>query len=131
MVWVWLIQLNHSYMEDRLLKSTTRHIRIFSAVVDKDGELVPSNQVLTLDVDPDNEFNWNEDALQKVYRKFDELVELYSGADLIDYNLRRIGSDLEHFVRSLLQSGQISYNLTGRVVNYSMGLPQVAVEDSR
>lgn len=118
-------------MEDQLLKSTTRHIRIFSAVVDEDGELVPSNQVLTLDVDPDNEFNWNEDALRKVYSQFDELVESYSGADLLDYNLRRIGSELEHFVRSLLQSGQISYNLTGRVVNYSMGLPQVAVEDSK
>lgn len=116
-------------MEDQLLKSTTRHIRLFSAEVDTDGELVPSNQVLTLDIDPDNEFNWNEDALQKVYRKFDELVESSTGADLTDYNLRRIGSDLEHFVRSLLQSGQISYNLTGRVVNYSMGLPQVAVED--
>ncbi len=117
--------------EDLLLKCTTRHIRIFSAEVNKEGELVPSNQVLTLDVDPDNEFNWNEDALQNVYRKFDELVESHSGADLTDYNLRRIGSDLEHFVRSLLQSGQISYNLTGRVINYSMGLPQVAVEDSK
>ena len=118
-------------MEDQLLKSTTRHIRIFSAEVDADGELVPSNQVLTLDIDPDNEFNWNEDALNKVYRKFDQLVESYTGADLTDYNLRRIGSDLEHFLRSLLQSGQISYNPTGRVVNYSMGLPQVAVEDSK
>jgi len=117
--------------EDLLLKSTTRHIRIFSAEVNKEGELVPSSQVLTLDVDPDNEFNWNEDALQKVYRKFDELVESHSGADLTDYNLRRIGSDLEHYVRSLLQSGQISYNVTGRVINYSMGLPQVAVEDSK
>ncbi|AFZ31883.1 NAD(P)H-quinone oxidoreductase subunit M [Gloeocapsa sp. BRSZ] len=118
-------------MEDQLLKSTTRHIRIFSAEVDKDGELVPSNQVLTLDVDPDNEFNWNEDALQQVYRKFDELVESYTGADLTDYNLRRIGSDLEHFVRHLLQTGQISYNLRGRVVNYSMGIPQVAAEESK
>jgi len=117
--------------EDLLLKCTTRHIRIFSAEVNKEGELVPSSQVLTLDVDPDNEFNWNEDALQNVYHKFDELVESYSGADLTDYNLRRIGSDLEHFLRSLLQSGQISYNLTGRVINYSMGLPQVAVEDSK
>lgn len=116
-------------MEDQLLKSTTRHIRIFSAEVDKDGELVPSNQVLTLDIDPDNEFNWNEDTLQKVYRKFDELVEASSGADLTDYNLRRIGSDLEHFVRSLLQKGEISYNLSGRVVNYSMGIPQVVAED--
>lgn len=119
-------------MEDLLLKSTTRHIRIFSAEVDKDGELVPSNQVLTLDVDPDNEFNWNEDALQQVYRKFDELVESHTGAELTDYNLRRIGSDLEHFVRTLLQSGQLSYNLSTRAVNYSMGIPQVAAaEDSQ
>lgn len=118
-------------MEEQLIKSTTRHVRIFSAEVNKEGELVPSNQVLTLDIDPDNEFNWNEDALQKVYRKFDELVESYSGADLLDYNLRRIGSELEHFVRSLLQSGQIGYNLTGRAVNYSMGISQVAVEDGK
>ncbi|MBF2006328.1 MAG: NAD(P)H-quinone oxidoreductase subunit M [Chlorogloeopsis fritschii C42_A2020_084] len=114
-----------------LLKSTTRHIRIFAAELDRDGELVPSNQVLTLDVDPDNEFIWDEDALQKVYHKFDELVEAYSGADLTDYNLRRIGSDLEHFMRSLLQKGEISYNLTSRVTNYSMGLPQVAPEDQQ
>lgn len=108
-----------------LLKSTTRHIRIYTAEV-KNNELVPSDQVLTLDVDPDNELNWNEDTLQKVYRKFNELVESYSGEDLTEYNLRRIGSDLEHFVRSLLQSGQISYNLSSRVLNYSMGLPQVS-----
>ncbi len=108
-----------------LLKSTTRHIRIYTAEVEN-NELVESQNVLTLDVDPDNELNWNEDALQKVYRKFDELVESYSGADLTEYNLRRIGSDLEHFMRSLLQSGEISYNLESRVLNYSMGLPQVA-----
>lgn len=118
-------------MEEQLIKSTTRHIRIFAAEVNKEGELVPSHQVLTLDVDPDNEFNWNEDALQKVYRRFDELVESHSGDDLIDYNLRRIGSDLEHLLRSLLQSGQISYNLNSRVTNYSMGLPQVAMEDHK
>ncbi|KYC38158.1 NAD(P)H-quinone oxidoreductase [Scytonema hofmannii PCC 7110] len=111
-----------------LVKSTTRHIKIFAGEIDPEGELVPSSQVLTLDVDPDNEFNWNEDALQRVYRKFDELVEAYSGADLTDYNLRRIGSDLEHFVRGLLQKGEISYSLTGRVVNYSMGLPQVVTD---
>jgi NAD(P)H-quinone oxidoreductase subunit M len=108
-----------------LLKSTTRHIRIYTAEI-KSNELVPSEQVLTLDIDPDNELNWNEDALQKVYRQFDELVESYSGEDLTEYNLRRIGSDLEHLVRSLLQSGQISYNLNSRVLNYSMGLPQVS-----
>ncbi|MEC4886272.1 MAG: NAD(P)H-quinone oxidoreductase subunit M [Scytonema sp. PMC 1070.18] len=112
-----------------LLKSTTRHIRIFAGEIDQDGELVPSSQVLTLDVDPDNEFNWNEDSLHKVYRKFDELVEANNGADLTDYNLRRIGSDLEHFMRGLLQQGEISYNLSGRVVNYSMGLPQVSSDD--
>lgn len=112
-----------------LLKCTTRHIRIFTAEVEN-NELVPSDGVLTLDIDPDNELNWNEEALQTVYRKFDELVESYSGEDLTEYNLRRIGSDLEHFVRSLLQSGQISYNLNSRVLNYSMGLPQVASEGS-
>lgn len=107
-----------------LLKCTTRHIRIYTAEVEN-NELVESENVLTLDIDPDNEFNWNEDALQKMYRNFDELVESYSGSDLTEYNLRRIGSDLEHFMRSLLQSGQISYNLESRVLNYSMGLPQV------
>ncbi|HEY9849433.1 MAG TPA: NAD(P)H-quinone oxidoreductase subunit M [Leptolyngbyaceae cyanobacterium] len=107
-----------------LLKSTTRHIRIFTAEVEN-NELVPSDSVLTLDIDPDNEFNWNEESLQKVYRKFDELVESYSGEDLTEYNIRRIGSDLEHLVRSLLQKGEISYNLDSRVLNYSMGLPQV------
>uniref|UniRef100_A0A832H2Y5 NAD(P)H-quinone oxidoreductase subunit M n=1 Tax=Oscillatoriales cyanobacterium SpSt-402 TaxID=2282168 RepID=A0A832H2Y5_9CYAN len=107
-----------------LLKSTTRHIHIFTATVEN-NELVPSENVLTLDVDPDNEFNWTEEALQEVYRKFDDLVESYNGSDLSEYNIRRIGSDLEHFVRSLLQKGVISYNLDSRAVNYSMGLPQV------
>lgn len=112
-----------------LQKSTTRHIRIFTAEVDG-TELVPNENVLTLDVDPDNEFVWNDSALQKIYRKFDELVEAYAGEDLSEYNLRRIGSDLEHFLRSLLQKGEISYNLESRVLNYSMGLPQVAPQDS-
>ena len=107
-----------------LLKSTTRHIRIYAAEIQKD-ELVESENVLTLDVDPDNEFNWNEDSLQKVYHQFDNLVESYSGQDLTEYNLRRIGSDLEHLIRSLLQQGEISYNLGSRVLNYSMGLPRV------
>jgi NAD(P)H-quinone oxidoreductase subunit M len=114
-----------------LLKSTTRHIRIFAAKLDQGGELVPSGEVLTLDIDPDNEFSWSDDALQKVYRQFDELVEASSGVDLTDYNLRRIGSDLEHFVRSLLQKGEISYNLNARVANYSMGLPRMEAEPSK
>jgi NAD(P)H-quinone oxidoreductase subunit M len=111
-----------------LLKSTTRHIHIFTATVEN-NELVPSDKVLTLDVDPDNEFNWSEDALQQVYRKFDELVESYNGSELTEYNLRRIGSDLEHLVRSLLQKGDISYNLNCRVLNYSMGLPRLATSE--
>jgi NAD(P)H-quinone oxidoreductase subunit M len=112
-----------------LLKSTTRHIRIYTAEI-QENELTPSDNVLTLDIDPDNEFNWNEDTLQKVYGKFDDLVEAYSGEDLTEYNLRRIGSDLEHFIRSLLQKGEISYNLGSRVLNYSMGLPRVDSPES-
>jgi NAD(P)H-quinone oxidoreductase subunit M len=107
-----------------LLKSTTRHIHIYTAEI-QDNELRPSDQVLTLDVDPDNELTWSDDALQKVYRYFDDLVEDYAGRELIEYNLRKIGSDLEHFVRSLLQKGEIGYNLNSRVLNYSMGLPQL------
>jgi NAD(P)H-quinone oxidoreductase subunit M len=110
-----------------ILKSTTRHIHIFTAEVTA-NELVPSENVLTLDVDPDNEFIWGDDALQVIYQTFDQLVESYSGADLTDYNLRRIGSDLEHQVRSLLQAGKIAYNLNTRALNYSMGLPSVVDE---
>jgi len=93
-------------MEEQLLKSTTRHIRIFSAEVNRDGELVPNNHVLTLDVDPDNEFNWN-DALQEVYRKFDGLVESHSGDDLADYTYAsrlRLGA-----FNSLTSTRQLSY----------------------
>jgi NAD(P)H-quinone oxidoreductase subunit M len=112
-----------------LLKSTTRHIRIYTAEI-KNNELVESQNVLTLDVDPDNEFNWTEDSLQTVYRCFDDLVESCSGQDLTEYNLRRIGSELEHQIRKLLQTGSISYNLGGRVLNYSMGLPRVENPDT-
>ena len=110
-----------------LLKSTTRHIHIFAADI-QNNELVPSENQLTLDIDPDNEFNWSDEAIQQVYKEFDRLVEAATGEALTDYNLRRIGSDLEHFVRTLLQSGQISYNLRSRVLNYSMGLPRVVSE---
>jgi NAD(P)H-quinone oxidoreductase subunit M len=110
-----------------MLKCTTRHIHIFA------GELVgtqmaPSEERLTLDVDPDNELMWNDGSLQKVFGKFDELVAAYKGRDLTEYNLRRIGSDLEHFIRALLRQGDIAYNLNGRAINYSMGFPQVPVE---
>ena len=112
-----------------LLKSTTRHIRIYAAEIQRD-ELVESDSVLTLDIDPDNEFNWNEEGLQQVYQQFDRLVESYNGEELTEYNLRRIGSDLEHCIRSLLQQGAISYNLNSRALNYSMGLPRVESSES-
>lgn len=112
-----------------LLKSTTRHIHIFSGVIE-DNEMIPSEDTLTIDVDPDNELNWNDQALTSVYEKFDELVKSSAGEELTEYNLRRIGSDLEHYVRSLLQEGKISYNLNSRVNNYSMGLPQVKMSDA-
>ena len=129
---IWVIQQEdelYACIETMLLKSTTRHIRIFSAEI-QDEQLVPCSDKLTLDVDPDNELNWNNDALQAVYRKFDDLIDASDGEDLTDYNLRRIGSDLEHFVRSLLQNGTISYNLSSRVRNFSMGLPQVDADIS-
>lgn len=112
-----------------LLKSTTRHIQIYAATIE-DNEIVESDSLLTLDIDPDNELNWSEAAVKKVYAQFDRLVAEYEGADLTDYNLRRIGSDLEHFVRSLLQNGEVTYNLNHRALNYSMGLPQIVNTES-
>lgn len=108
-----------------LLKSTTRHVHIYAATV-MDGELTPATDSLTLNIDPDNELTWNSQAIAKVQEKFSELVASYKGEDLIEYNLRRIGSDLEHFIRNLLLKGEISYNLNARVQNYSMGLPRLA-----
>ncbi|WP_071517416.1 NAD(P)H-quinone oxidoreductase subunit M [Geitlerinema sp. PCC 9228] len=112
-----------------LLKSTTRHVRIFTAEI-MDNEFVPNDSLLTLDVDPDNELNWNDEALQKVYRKFDELVDNYAGEELTEYNLRRIGSDLEHYIRALLHDGEVTYNLKSRVRNFSLGLPRVESQES-
>lgn len=112
-----------------IFKATTRHVRIYTAEV-RDNELVGSDSVLTLDVDPDNEFSWTEEALQQVYRQFDSLVESSSGQELSEYNLRRIGSDLEHFIHSLLVAGRIEYNPNARTLNYSMGLPRVESPES-
>ncbi len=111
-----------------MLKSITRHVHIFAATVDDKGQLFDSENTLTLDIDPDNELSWNDQGLQKVYTRFEELVADYAGRDLTEYNLRRIGSDLEHYIRSLLRQGQISYNLKSRVLNYSMGFPQIPEE---
>jgi NAD(P)H-quinone oxidoreductase subunit M len=108
-------------MADTLLKSTTRHIRLFTARVEN-GDLVPDASQLTLD--PDNEFLWDEPALEKVRSRFREQVAAHAGADLTDYTLRRIGSELEGVIRALLQAGELRYNPDCRVLNYSMGLPR-------
>jgi len=106
------------------LKSTTRHIHIFAATIE-DNSLADSETMLTIDIDPDDELTWNDGSIKKVNDKFEELVAQYKGANLTEYNIRRIGSDLEHFVRSLLQKGEVTYNLNHRALNYSMGLPQI------
>ena len=110
-------------MTDTQLKSTTRHVRLFTARVENDN-LVSDPDHLTLDLDPDNEFLWSEESLEKVQQKFRDLVLFYKGRDLTDYNLRKIGSELEGKIRQLLQSGELSYNPECRVMNYSMGLPR-------
>ena len=110
-------------MEKMLLKSTTRHVRIFTAdVVNNDLRFHPNK--LTLDLDPDNEFIWNEESINKVNHKFSELVEERAGKSLDDYELRKIGSEIEGLIKYLLQNGFLSYNPECRVMNYSMGLPK-------
>jgi hypothetical protein len=49
---------------ETLLKSTTRHVRLFTARVE-DGNLLPDPSQLTMDVDPDNEFLWDAPVLAK------------------------------------------------------------------
>lgn len=106
-----------------LLKSTTRHIRLFTARVEG-GDLVPDPAQLTMDVDPDNEFLWDQTTLERVQQRFRDLVAAQAGAELSEYNLRRIGSELEGYLRELLQAGSLRYNPDCRVLNYSMGLPR-------
>ncbi len=110
-------------MENILLKSTTRHVRIFTAdVVNGDLQFHPNR--LTLDLDPDNEFIWNQESLNKVNKKFENLVKDRAGKNLDDYELRKIGSEIEGLIKYLLQNGLLSYNHECRVMNYSMGLPK-------
>ena len=110
-------------MEKMLLKSTTRHVRIFTADV-INSELIFNPKKLTIDVDPDNEFIWNDESLNKVHEKFNNLVIERNGKDLDDYELRKIGSEIEGLIKLLLQQGLLSYNPECRVMNYSMGLPK-------
>ena len=110
-------------MEKMLLKSTTRHVRIYTAdVVNNNLQFDPNK--LTLDLDPDNEFIWNEESLKKVNHKFTELIEERAGKILDDYELRKIGSEIEGLIKYFLQNGFLSYNPDCRVMNYSMGLPK-------
>ena len=114
-------------MEKMLLKSTTRHVRLFTAdLVNNDLQFHPNK--LTLDLDPDNEFIWNEESIKKVNHKFTELIEERAGKSLDDYELRKIGSEIEVLIKFLLQNGQLSYNPNCRVMNYSMGLPKTNKE---
>ncbi len=110
-------------MADTLLKCTTRHVRLFTARVEND-DLVPDPDQLTLDLDPDNEFLWSDTAVNNVQQRFRDLVTANAGGELSDYNLRRIGTELEGTIRQMLQAGELSYNPDGRVTNYSMGLPR-------
>ncbi len=112
-------------MQDSLLKCTTRHVRIFTARVEN-NELIQDADQLTLDLDPDNEFLWTDEVIEKVQKFFINLVEAYNGKELTEYNLRKIGSDLEAKIRQLLQAGELSYNPDCRVLNYSMGLPRTS-----
>ena len=110
-------------MTDSLLKCTTRHIRIFTAIADNNN-LIEDKDHLTLDLDPDNEFLWTDESIKKVQARFSELIQSQEGEELSDYNLRRVGSDLEGYIRMMLQQGELSYNPDCRVLNFSMGLPR-------
>ena len=110
-------------MANTQLKCTTRHIRLFTARVENE-DLINDPDHLTLDLDPDNEFLWSENLIDKVRIRFQELVDSHAGHDLTEYTLRKIGSDLEGTIRKLLQAGELRYNTESRALNFSMGLPR-------
>jgi hypothetical protein len=62
------------------LSCTTRHVRIYSGVVDPETNLMDQSQLdkLTLMLDPDNEFEWPEEATEKVFDKYRELIDVYA-----------------------------------------------------
>ena len=80
-------------MEKMLLKSTTRHVRIFTAEIVEDKLEFHPNK-LTLDLDPDNEFIWSKDAVDKINKEFISLVKEREGQELDDYEFRKIGSNI-------------------------------------
>lgn len=110
----------------RWLSCTTRHIRIYVGYIDPETYAMDQSKMDTLSilVDPDSEFVWPDDKLQRIYDEFAELVDNYAGADMTEYTLRLIGSDLEHLIRKMLLAGEIQYNLDCRVLNFSMGKPR-------
>ncbi len=77
-----------------------------------------------MDLDPDNEFEWTDEIIEKMNQRFSDLISSKAGQELSDYSLRCIGTELEGTIRKLLQSGELKYNSEGRVMNYSMGLPR-------
>lgn len=109
------------------LSSTTRHVRIYAAYVDPETSEFDQTQMdkLTLILDPTDEFVWTDDTCNQVYSYFQELVDHYEGAELTEYTLRLIGSDIEHFIRKLLYKGEIQYNMNAKVLNFSMGKPRI------
>ncbi|KAL6651125.1 hypothetical protein ACP70R_010050 [Stipagrostis hirtigluma subsp. patula] len=115
------------------LSSTTRHIRIYAAYIDPETNAFDQTQMdkLTLILDPQDEFVWNDETCQMVYNEFQDLVDHYEGAPLSEYTLRLIGSDLEHYIRKLLYDGVIKYNMRSRVLNFSMGKPRVIFNTSQ
>ncbi|CAI9115529.1 OLC1v1016444C1 [Oldenlandia corymbosa var. corymbosa] len=109
------------------LSSTTRHVRIYAAYIDPETCAFDQTQTdkLTLILDPTDEFVWTEETCNQVYSYFQELIDHYEGADLTEYTLRLIGSDIEHYIRKMLYRGEIQYNMNARVLNFSMGKPRV------
>ncbi|CAL5069125.1 unnamed protein product [Urochloa decumbens] len=109
------------------LSSATRHVRIYAAYIDPETNAFDQTQMdkLTLMLDPQDEFAWTDEACQMVFNEFQDLVDHYEGAELSEYTLRLIGSDLEHYIRKLLYDGVLKYNMRSRVLNFSMGKPRV------
>ena len=62
------------------LSCTTRHVRIYSGYVDPETNVMDQMQLdkLTLMLDPDNEFEWTDEATEKVFDKFRELIDIYA-----------------------------------------------------
>uniref|UniRef100_A0A0F7GYG6 NAD(P)H-quinone oxidoreductase subunit M, chloroplastic n=1 Tax=Erodium foetidum TaxID=337372 RepID=A0A0F7GYG6_9ROSI len=119
-------------MGGQWLSSVTRHVRIYAAYIDPETYKFDQTQMdkLTLILDPSNEFLWTDESCAKIYSYFQELVDHYEGADLTEYTLRLIGSDIEHYIRKLLYDGEIKYNMNAKTLNFSMGKPRYLFNDT-